>query len=111
MKTLHLIIHKSMIEDELESSSTSNEKKLRLQSVLQRINNIEIKANPHVKHILFDTDDSDILEGIHYVVDICQGYSSVVLYGISTTACLPFTKNRLKAAGFKVRYDLSGIIE
>jgi len=111
MDSLHLIVHKSMIEDELLSDLTSSEKKIRLQAVLRRINGIEFKEYPHVKHVLFEMDNPDITQGLHHVVDVCQGYSSVMLYGISTTICLPFVERKLEEAGFKVTYDSYGTIE
>lgn len=110
MEQLHLIVHKSMIEDELLSDLTPENKKPKLKRVLQRILEIESKEK-HVKHVLFDNDDPNIPEGIHSVVDICQGYQSVRLYGISTTVCLPFCENRLKTAKFSVEYDTIGTIE
>jgi len=110
MGLLHLIVHRSMIEEELASGLTPPEKKPRLQAVLERIREVEFRESL-VQHIVYDNDDPDIPEGIHHVVEMCQGFSSVILYGISISVCLPFCERRLQEAGLSVRYDVAGTIE
>jgi len=110
MEQLYLIVHKSMIEEGLESELTSDERKPKLKRVLRRIQEIETTKG-HVKHVVMNNDNPDNLDGIHHVVDICQGYSSVVLQGISTAVCLPFIKSKLKENGFAVSYDQQGVID
>ena len=110
METLHLIVHKSMIEEELKSDLTPDEKKPKLEKVLRRIQEIET-TEENVKYIVFDNDNPNNLDGIHHTVDICRGYSSVVLYGISTTVCLPFVERKLKEKGFIISYDQQGTID
>jgi hypothetical protein len=99
-----------MIEEELLSDLTPDEKKPRLEAVLERIREVEVTES-HVKYILIDNEKPDSPRGIHFAADICRGYSSVVLYGISTEICLPFTEQRLRTAGFQVQYDQRGVIE
>ena len=110
MEKLRLIVHKSMIKEELKSELTLCEKKPKLERVLERIREIET-TEKHVKYIVMDNDNPDNLNGIHHTVDICRGYSSVVLYGISTTVCLPFVERKLKENGFAVSYDQQGTID
>jgi len=84
MEKLHLIVHKSMIEEEIISDLTPDEKKPRLKRVLGRIQEIE-RTKDNIRHIVFDNDNPNNLDGIHHTADICLGYSSAVLYGISTS--------------------------
>ena len=109
METLHLIVHKSMIEEEINSSLTPKDKLSKLENVLERINKLEIEEK-NVKHIKSNMENP-YDDGIHHVKEICQGYSKVVLYGISTMACLTFTKKELEKAGHEAVYDSQGTID
>ena len=110
MNLLHLIIHKEIIESELKACRPERRKKL--EEVLARIHEIE-NNQTNVRHVDFDKSDPDNLDldGIHYVIELCQGYSKVQLYGSSTEACLPFAKRRLESAGYLVAYDEKGVID
>ncbi len=110
MKTLHLIVHKVLIGEEISSSLTPKEKLPRLESVLKRINQIEA-TEVNVKHVLWDNDDPDIPQGIHHVTEFCKGYDLAILYGIARSVCLAFVAKKLLKIGIPVAYDLQGTID
>ena len=110
MNELHLVIHKSMIEEELKSDLTPQGKLPNLQKVLDRINQVEA-IEKNVKHVTYIRDKPLDHEGIHHITEKCKDYQNIVLYGISTGVCLPFAKQKLEDAGHTVMYDNIGVID
>ncbi len=108
MGPLHLIIHKSYLEERI-NTPLPDEEKAAISRVLDRINGIEHRES-HVKQIISDAEDPDIPNGIHFVVEQCQGYDSVILYGCYRNLCLRFAEHRLESIGVKVTYDSLGVI-
>jgi hypothetical protein len=99
-----------MIEEELKSDLTPQDKLPKLQKVLGRINQVE-STEKNVKHVTYIRDNPFDNEGIHHVTEKCKDYPDIILYGISTSVCLPFVKQKLENAGHNVKYDNQGVID
>lgn len=110
MKRLHLIVHKSMIEEELKSKLTPEEKIPRLKKVLDCIKNVEI-SEKNVMHLIYDANNLYETQKIHNAANICKGYNPIMLYGISTSVCLPYIKKNLEKEGYDVQYNQEGVID
>jgi len=101
MKTLHLIVHKEMIED-------SNSDGLgRRNDVLNQIGEIEKNKNLDVKRIHYDEKAEDSLK-IDSCIPLSKGYDLVILYGGSRFACLKWVTDELCSKGIPIAYHIKG---
>jgi hypothetical protein len=108
MKNLHLIVHKSMIEDCIKEGGGGHSMN-KLKSVLRYIEKVE-KSEENVKQILFGKDNYPWPGTVNQILDICKGYPKVILYGIDRTCCVKWAKEDLERAGIETIIDEQGVI-
>ncbi len=98
MKTLHLIVHKQLLENQNYDG--------RFNDVLNRIAEIEKNQNLKVKQIPYN--ERDDLK-IDLCIPLSKGFDRVILYGCSRFhACLDWVAERLHSRGIPVAYDIKG---
>lgn len=97
MPQLHLIVHKEVINMRLKTARSPERENL--QSVLGRINEV-IQNKQGVKE----------LNGmpLFKALDLCAGYSEIVLYGLTRRLCLEMVSEYLTNAGYIVSMDIDG---
>ena len=95
MVTLHLIIHKELLE--LQNTNLSYD------SILQRIKKIE-NSEKEVKFIPW----YEYADNLNQAVFISEGYDNVFLYGYSRRHCLKIISDMLIPKGIFVSYDIKG---
>ncbi len=99
MKTLHLIVHKELLEQYHFLGRVSN--------VLQRISEIEQTCKEDIQYIPWKNEINNYEHLEQQVVPI-EGYDLVMLYGGGRKYCLNETANILQRKGICVAYDLHG---
>jgi hypothetical protein len=100
MTTLHLIVHKLALEQRLKWNNILPEARKQLESVLDRINYVIKKYEEHARQF-----ESHIL---YSALELCSGYSEVVLYGYTRGTCLRVISDKLYEKGFIVSWDIAG---
>lgn len=108
MTDLHLIIHKSMIEDSLKEGGEEHSTD-QLKSVLKYIECVE-KSEKNVRHILFGKDNYPWPGSLNQLLGLCNGYSRIILYGTSKNCCVKWAKKDLEMAGIEAVIDEAGVI-
>ena len=109
MSTLHLIVHKELLEQGVEDTQFSLEQRIAFQQVLDRISEVEKKEPEHDYLAFIGTNkDSELLDKVAQEYGI---YEKVILYGHGTEICLEFIRRELERVGVEVRYDDEGTID
>ena len=93
MSPLNLVIHRKDLQKYFMSY-------IRVPSVLERIN--EVKKSDPDNTFFVEKRDLRIPE------KLCEGYSSVILYGYSRGYCLHIVAEDLMRKVIKVSYDITG---
>ncbi|MBN2454401.1 hypothetical protein JXB11_02540 [Candidatus Woesearchaeota archaeon] len=96
MKVLNLVIHKELVEADLNAP----------EHVLERIAEIEAPGTD-VAQIPFSLAIDNRKE-MAKAPEMAKGYDLVVLYGVSRDCCLGTVARHLHKAGIPVTYDISG---
>ena len=102
MATLHLIIHKHIMEKWLARDFISADWRKQLESTLARIDYVIETEDPrHVKE--FERTDL-----FYRVVELCEGYTHITCYGFKRDLCLKIISEKLYPKGYIVSWDISG---
>lgn len=108
MPTLHLIVHKSMIEDSIKTGGMGYSVD-KLQTVLQHIEEVE-RSEKDVKRLEFAKGNYPWPGSLNQLLNMCNGYSRVILYGISKECCVKWVREDLRKVGIEAVIDEQGAI-